>query len=55
MNSGRNIFAQVMDFLPKKEFAKCVERYEEDPCTTISDNLLRQVDLLLTENPSNML
>jgi hypothetical protein len=28
MNSGRNIFAQVMDFLPRKEFAKCVERYE---------------------------
>jgi hypothetical protein len=28
MNFGRTIFAQVMDFLPKKEFAKCVQRYE---------------------------
>jgi hypothetical protein len=27
MNSGRTIFAQVMDFLPGTEFRRCVERY----------------------------
>ncbi len=28
MNQGRTIFAQVMQFIPHKEFARCVERYE---------------------------
>ena len=27
MNSGRTVFAQVMDFLPSYEFRKCVQRY----------------------------
>ena len=27
MNSGKTIFAQVMDFLPLNEFRKCVKRY----------------------------
>jgi hypothetical protein len=27
MNTGRTIFAQLMDFLPLHEFRKCVERY----------------------------
>lgn len=27
MNSGRTVFAQVMDFLPLREFHQCVERY----------------------------
>ncbi len=27
MNSGRTVFAQLMDFLPLHEFRKCVERY----------------------------
>ena len=27
MNTGRPIFAQVMDFLPRRQFQKCVERY----------------------------
>ena len=30
MNSGRTIFAQVMDFLPLTEFCRCVERYRGD-------------------------
>ena len=30
MNSGRTIFAQVMDFLPLTEFRRCVERYRGD-------------------------
>jgi hypothetical protein len=30
MNSGRTIFAQVMDFLPGTEFRRCVERYRGD-------------------------
>ena len=30
MNSGRTIFAQVMDFLPWTEFRRCVERYRGD-------------------------
>ena len=30
MNSGRSIFAQLMDFLPKHEFHKCVRRYRGD-------------------------
>ena len=28
MNSGKTIFAQLMDFLPTYEFRKCVERYQ---------------------------
>lgn len=27
MNTGRTVFSQVMDFLPMREFRKCVERY----------------------------
>jgi hypothetical protein len=27
MNSGRTIFAQLMDFVPAREFRRCVERY----------------------------
>lgn len=27
MNSGRTVFSQLMDFLPKNEFDKCVQRY----------------------------
>ena len=27
MNTGRMVFSQVMDFLPKHEFNKCVDRY----------------------------
>lgn len=27
MNSGKTIFAQLMDFVPAYEFRKCVERY----------------------------
>ena len=27
MNSGKTIFAQLMDFLPAYEFRQCVERY----------------------------
>jgi hypothetical protein len=27
MNEGRTVFAQLLDFLPKYEFDKCVERY----------------------------
>jgi len=30
MNSGRTLFAQVMDFLPLHEFRKCVRRYRGD-------------------------
>src|ERR1700680_965351 len=30
MNSGRTIFAQVMDFLPLTEFRRCVQRYRGD-------------------------
>jgi Transposase DDE domain/Domain of unknown function (DUF4372) len=28
MNSGKTIFAQLMDFMPTYEFRKCVERYD---------------------------
>jgi hypothetical protein len=28
MNSGKTIFSQLMDFVPKYEFRKCVERYK---------------------------
>jgi hypothetical protein len=27
MNTGKTIFAQIMDFLPLHEFRKCVHRY----------------------------
>jgi uncharacterized protein DUF4372/DDE family transposase len=30
MNSGRTMFAQVMDFLPLAEFRRCVDRYRGD-------------------------
>src|SRR5580692_9405092 len=28
MNSGRTVFAQLFDFLPKHEFNKCIHRYQ---------------------------
>lgn len=30
MNTGRTVFAQVMDFLPLPEFRRCVDRYRGD-------------------------
>ena len=30
MNSGKTIFAQLMDFLPTYEFRSCVERYQNN-------------------------
>src|SRR5256712_12662867 len=30
MNSGRTIFAQLMDLLPLAEFRRCVDRYDGD-------------------------
>ena len=30
MNSGKTVFAQLLDFLPKHEFYKCVRRYRSD-------------------------
>jgi len=30
MNTGKLVFAQVMDFLPLHEFRKCVKRYQGD-------------------------
>lgn len=30
MNSGKSIFAQLMDFLPSKAFRRCVTRYQGD-------------------------
>ena len=30
MNSGKSIFAQLMDFLPSKSFQRCVQRYQGD-------------------------
>jgi len=30
MNSGKSIFAQLMDFLPSKAFRRCVKRYQGD-------------------------
>ncbi len=27
MNSGRTVFAQLFDFLPKHEFNQCIRRY----------------------------
>src|ERR1700680_2253595 len=28
MNAGRTVFAQLLDFLPKHEFNKCIRRYK---------------------------
>jgi hypothetical protein len=28
MNSGKTIFSQLTSFLPKKDFDKCVKKYE---------------------------
>ncbi|MFZ0449800.1 MAG: DUF4372 domain-containing protein, partial [Desulfatiglandaceae bacterium] len=28
MNSGRSVFSQLMDFLPKYDFIRCVDRYD---------------------------
>ncbi len=28
MNHGKTVFAQVIDFLPKRQFRRCVERYK---------------------------
>jgi hypothetical protein len=28
MNAGKTVFAQIMDFLPRNEFRKCVARYD---------------------------
>lgn len=28
MNSGRTVFAQILDYLPKHEFNKCIQRYQ---------------------------
>jgi hypothetical protein len=30
MQEGRSVFAQIMDFIPRYEFNKCVKRYEGD-------------------------
>ena len=30
MNTGRTVFAQLMDFLPMHEFRKCIQRYHGD-------------------------
>ncbi|MBM3802782.1 MAG: DUF4372 domain-containing protein, partial [Acidimicrobiia bacterium] len=27
LNSGKSIFSQLMDFVPRYEFHKCVQRY----------------------------
>ena len=32
MNQGQTIFSQVIDFLPKKKFRQCVERYNGNRC-----------------------
>ena len=32
MNEGRTVFAQLLDFLPKYEFDKCVTRYHGNFC-----------------------
>lgn len=32
MNQGQTIFSQVIDFLPKKKFRTCVERYNGNRC-----------------------
>jgi len=28
MNLGKTIFSQIMDFLPQKQFRKCVDKYD---------------------------
>ncbi|MGB9499476.1 MAG: DUF4372 domain-containing protein [Dissulfuribacterales bacterium] len=28
MNKGQTVFSQVIDFLPKKKFCQCVNRYK---------------------------
>jgi hypothetical protein len=28
MNIGKTVFSQLMEFLPRYEFQKCVERYQ---------------------------
>ncbi len=30
MNTGRTIFSQLMDFLPRDDFHRCVQRYDGD-------------------------
>lgn len=30
MNQGKTVFSQVMDFVPKKKFRQCVDRYGGD-------------------------
>jgi hypothetical protein len=30
MNKGQTVFSQVIDFLPKKKFRQCVDRYNGD-------------------------
>ena len=30
MNSGKTVFAQLMEFLPTYEFHRCIERYRGD-------------------------
>jgi hypothetical protein len=30
MYSGRLVFSQLMDYLPRQEFSKCVRRYRGD-------------------------
>lgn len=44
MNQGSTVFAQVLDFLPKRQFRRCVARY----CVMGSDhsNILILVDQL---------
>ena len=32
MNQGQTIFSQVIDFLPKKKFRQCVNRYNPQRC-----------------------
>ena len=41
MNTGKTIFAQVMEFLPMYEFRKCVRRYHGD-CKMLSFSCLDQ-------------
>jgi len=32
MNQGQTIFSQAIDFLPKKKFSQCVNRYSDNHC-----------------------
>jgi len=32
MNQGRSVFAQLIAFLPDREFRRCVARYDGDAC-----------------------